>query len=130
MSAEYEEKFIVINKKIFKEMDSASSLGGSLVGNLLGALDMLNDFCSVHDINHDQKYYVVNQDEPYAPNIIQFILDNEDRKMIGDVGYLKRLGINLEEATRQMQELARDKKDVMLEPPAYYDDDTITYWGA
>jgi len=59
----YEEKFIVINKKhlnVFQLDD---------INNLLGRLDL-----------PDNKYYVCNQDEPYADAVIDIILNGENKK--------------------------------------------------
>lgn len=87
--AEYEEKFIVINKKRLSELNDEmpqtrhdlTIRSHPAVTELLNALE---DFESAYSSNTgkklDQKYYVVNQDEPYAENVIKFILDNETEK--------------------------------------------------
>lgn len=68
MMAKYEEKFIVINKKYLKKVPS------NIRDSFLWALENLVTYLP------DNKYYVVNQDEPYALNVIKFILDNESKK--------------------------------------------------
>ena len=83
--AEYEEKFIVINKKHIEELNDIC--GGAFFQGATEILILekaLDDFRKAYEENTDkllnQKYYVVNQDEPYAKNIIKFILDNETKK--------------------------------------------------
>jgi hypothetical protein len=61
--AEYQEKFIVVNGKHLTLQQAAE------------LLLLLEKFKLP-----DNKYYVCNQDEPYAPQIIKTILDGEDQK--------------------------------------------------
>ena len=81
--AEYEEKFIVINRKRFDELNEYAETWREhpAVENLKKALE---DFTEAYEGDYgkslDQKYYVVNQDEPYAENVIKIILDNESKK--------------------------------------------------
>lgn len=71
--ANYEEKFIVINKKHLAEISESSHLIG-LVENLKQALDAI-EFALPNN-----KYYVCNQDEPYAPHVYNTIIDGETAK--------------------------------------------------
>ena len=84
--AEYEERFIVINKKRLVELNNFAPLyeDHPAVANLLKAIDIFKESYEA-DFGEllDQKYYVVNQDEPYADNIIKFILDQETKKEKG-----------------------------------------------
>lgn len=66
--AEYEEKFIVINKKHLK------NLPAGLEDRLSRLLPEIAQFLPEH------KYYVCNQDEPYAQQVIDIILAGEDAK--------------------------------------------------
>lgn len=87
--AEYEDKFVVINKKRVVELNECTPQDkDSLVVhehpvalNLESALKLFKDSYE-SDVGKplDQKYYVVNQDESYAKNVIRFILDNETAK--------------------------------------------------
>jgi hypothetical protein len=89
MKAKYEEKFIVINKKIFEEINSSN---GNNPKNIFD-----EDFLSVklfkialENLVDDyerrmkkpllNKYYVCNQDEPYAKKVIDIILKGEAEK--------------------------------------------------
>lgn len=64
--AKYQEgKFIVINKKNLKKLNEAQHFYLTL---LLGKLEDGN------------KYYVVNQDEPYAEEVLNIILKGEEGK--------------------------------------------------
>lgn len=75
--AEYEEKFIVINTKRFDEM-------GGLLPVVKELLDKISNLERVYEVmtnrKMDQKYYVVNQDEPYADEVFRLILDGETKK--------------------------------------------------
>lgn len=64
----YEEKFIVINKKVLWELPR------ELHDELVDVLNRAN--------NHwpERKYYVCNQDEPYSKIIIDAILEGEKLK--------------------------------------------------
>ena len=70
--AKYEEKFIVINKKYLKKVPM------NIRDSFIWSLEALTTYLP------DNKYYVVNQDEPCAPNIIKFILDNESKNGVND----------------------------------------------
>lgn len=62
--AEYEEKFIVVNTK-------------HLTGiRKMQLVDLINEWGLPKN-----KYYVCNQDEPYAAQVIKTILDGEDNKL-------------------------------------------------
>jgi hypothetical protein len=84
--AKYEEKFIVINiKKIMelalKEKKLPDYSQESML--LLRAIDCFCDSYKKHigkELN--QKYFVCNQDEPYAKKVLDIILQGENKKMI------------------------------------------------
>ena len=84
--AKYEEKFIVINYKRFEELNSECPQGTLGLTPNQAVLDLqkaLDEFKRVYEANIgplDQKYYVCNQDELYAPKIIEMILDGETAK--------------------------------------------------
>lgn len=67
--AEYEEKFIVINKKYL------SQLPAGLFDRFSRVLTEMQQFLP------DNKYYVCNQDEPYAQQVIDIILAGENAKV-------------------------------------------------
>lgn len=85
--AGYEEKFIVINMKRFEELNDEypgdtyfGFADNKAVTNLLIALE---EFRKTYEANIgplDQKYYICNQDEPYAQKIIDMLLDGETQK--------------------------------------------------
>ena len=66
--AEYEEKFIIINKK------HLADLNGDVKTIFKSCLDVINK----HVPNN--KYYVCNQDESYAQEVIDIILKGADNK--------------------------------------------------
>ena len=66
MKAKYEEKFIIINKKHLKNNSDRFRIA---FYNALHDLDLPNN-----------KYYVCNQDEPYAKKVIDIILKGETKK--------------------------------------------------
>ena len=68
--AVYEEKFIVINRKHLNK----KKIPQQILLDFEKALSQLSEYLP------NNKYYVVNQDEHYAKNIIKFILDNETEK--------------------------------------------------
>ena len=68
MKAKYEEKFIVINKKHLNKIPKGRK------DNFLDIIDDLSDWLP------DNKYYVCNQDEPYAKKVIDIILKGETKK--------------------------------------------------
>ena len=81
--AEYEEKFIVVNKKRFDELNECTDIWTEhpAVLNLESALKIFKEAYECDcDKPMNQKYYVVNQDEPYAENVIKIILDEETKK--------------------------------------------------
>ena len=63
MSAQYEEKFVVINVKYLNRFQLVK------LSQVLGEFNLPNN-----------NYYVCNQDEPYAGKVIQTILEGEDMK--------------------------------------------------
>lgn len=82
---EYEEKFIVINKKHIEELDDIC--GGPWLQSadeVIALEEALKNFKKAYEENTDkkldQKYYVVNQDEYYAGRVIQVILTSEMHK--------------------------------------------------
>ena len=78
---EYEEKFIVININRFKELNQKrNTYEHSAVRKLKDALNIFYSICDSNNIKVDHKYYVVNQDEPYANEIIKLILEGEENK--------------------------------------------------
>lgn len=88
--AEYEEKFIVINIKRLYELDNVCPQDNTTLilqrhPSVLKLEQALKDFQESYEADVgkslNQKYYVVNQDEPYADNVIKFILDNENKKI-------------------------------------------------
>jgi hypothetical protein len=68
MKPKYEDKFIVINKKFMKNFP---------VHLQVAIFDILNE---INKYIPDNKYYVCNQDEPYAKKIIDIILEGEKEK--------------------------------------------------
>jgi hypothetical protein len=77
MKADFEEKFIVLNRKKLREVVTKSDLGHTAVKRLMDALYMLDEFCSDNKISNSNRYFVVNQDEAYAPKILSIILQEE-----------------------------------------------------
>ena len=82
-----EDKFIVINKKRFKELNEAyhskkhSIFGHPVLHQLGAALDALQiSYKRMTGNPMDQKYIVCNQDEPYAEEVARIILEGEARK--------------------------------------------------
>ena len=78
-----EEKFIVLNKKRLDELNEYASTFSShpAVKKLCRALD---DFKEAYEADTEksmgQQYYVCNQDEPYADEVIRIILAGEEEK--------------------------------------------------
>jgi len=69
-----EDKFIVINRKRFDEIE-----GRTGAKNVIDKLQLaLNDFSAIYEIHMgkpiDQQYIVCNQDEPYAEKVWDLIL--------------------------------------------------------
>jgi hypothetical protein len=77
--AKYEEKFIVINTKIFED---DSDIQAYIIENFDQALIGLQEeyFKTTGKKLEDKKYYVCNQDEPYAQKVIDIILEGENNK--------------------------------------------------
>jgi len=94
METKYEEKFIVINTKIFEEMKNADGLRKKFgeiamvpsikkTNAFITAVEDLQDWYKIltgKELNN--KYYVCNQDEPYAQKVIDIILEGESNKII------------------------------------------------
>ncbi len=84
--AKYEEKFLVINFKRFDELNNKCSQGTfGFIPNqaVLSLMEALNNFKETYEANVkplDQKYYVCNQDEPYAQEVFDIILKGETDK--------------------------------------------------
>ena len=74
--AEFEEKFLVINWKYLKNAKDAKQQ--LLIDRLKRAVKYLQ----MHKIIPDNKYYVCNQDEPYAQKVIDIILNGENQKAV------------------------------------------------
>ncbi|MGA2433964.1 MAG: hypothetical protein ABSG25_01625 [Bryobacteraceae bacterium] len=70
--AKYEEKLIVINRK---HLDN-KRIPKMIIDNFYAAL--LDLSCCLD--NPGNKYYVCNQDEPYAQKVIDIILKGENKK--------------------------------------------------
>jgi hypothetical protein len=78
--AEYQEKFIVINKKHIAILNESNP---EVIEKLSEAFTEFNmTLLNEHGIDVDNKYYVCNQDEPYADVVISVILTGEDNKCI------------------------------------------------
>lgn len=73
--AEYQEKFLVLNLKHLEELTDETRT-------------VFEDACErVRDeLKLDNKYYVCNQDEPYAGDVINIILSGEDKKAAKKLG--------------------------------------------
>lgn len=73
--AKYEEKFIVINNKHL----SQKYIPEDVLESFNSAWEDLFPYLPMND------YYVCNQDEPYAPKVIETILNGEDEKQSPNV---------------------------------------------
>ena len=89
--AEFEEKFIVINRKHIDELikhgdENPTASGAQIrVKDLFEALDYFSiAYRGFVGKELDQKYYVCNQDEPYAQKVLDTIIDGENLKEIED----------------------------------------------
>jgi len=69
--AQYEEKFIIINRKHLEKLNDTNP---KMVTKFLIDLDTVVPYLP------ENKYYVCNQDEPYADKVIKTILDGETAK--------------------------------------------------
>lgn len=82
--AKYEEKFIVINKKYINDLNLKAPQG--LIHKTVRQFDMALTDLMLHIHKHtgvllpDKKYYVCNQDESYAQEVIDTILEGESKK--------------------------------------------------
>ena len=80
---EYKEKFIVINRKRLAELNevSANNMVHNSVSTFISALkDLRISYESDVGRAMDQKYFVCNQDEPYAIAVFRLIENHEDHK--------------------------------------------------
>jgi hypothetical protein len=68
---EFEEKFFVINRK---HIENAPPYQRGLMNLLLNQINRFAPF---------NKYYICNQDEPYAGEVLRVILEGEEAKMNG-----------------------------------------------
>lgn len=84
-----EEKFIVVNTKRFNEMNN---LHGSTHPAVIQFLRAIRDFNIAYENTTlkamDQKYVVVNLDEPYAPEVVRIIAEGEENKEAPVIPYL------------------------------------------
>ena len=71
--AKFEEKFIVINKKHLEEIKNDDGLS-RLADSLIKAIN------AIEYALPKNKYYVCNQDEPYAKKVIDIIIAGENEK--------------------------------------------------
>jgi len=69
--AEFENKFIVINRKYLEDLRKTRP-------NQVAKFEIMLDSIMCEYPRH--KYYVCNQDEPYSEKVIKTILDGEDAK--------------------------------------------------
>ena len=79
--AEFKNKFLIINHKRFEELNDATEDYNKEVRALQVAID---NFKIAYEKRVgkklDQKYFVCNQDEPYAQDVIDVILRGECEK--------------------------------------------------
>lgn len=68
--AEYEDKFIIINVNCFEK----HGIPDNLLNNFNAVLGQISVYLP------DNKYYVCNQDEPYAQKVIDIIIAGETAK--------------------------------------------------
>lgn len=73
----YDEKFIVYNRKIFNGLRVNHNSFVNAFGDFLREME---DLCRIEGITIDNKYIVCNQDEPYADEVLKLILDGEQEK--------------------------------------------------
>lgn len=79
---ELENKFLVLNYKRFKEIEELSgnpemkaSKTHPAIANLIGAYELfIYEYERLTGKKLNQRYYVCNQDEPYADEVINIIL--------------------------------------------------------
>lgn len=78
----YKEKFLVINHKHLKLISNTSKMGKNIVDQILTSIQDYHAFAKSLkiDVKPNNRYYVCNQDEPYAKEVIDFILNGEDKK--------------------------------------------------
>ena len=72
--AEYKEKFLVINGKDLKGL---TPLKQAKLGEIMNDIEA---YRSKRGTTPEAKYYVCNQDEPYAQQVIDIILQGETTK--------------------------------------------------
>lgn len=80
------DKFIVINRKHIKELDKFLNDNGAPTATrstvlLSNAIQRFGDSCAMNTKPLKQKYYVCNQDEPYADEVLKVILEGEKIKL-------------------------------------------------
>jgi len=68
----YEEKFLVIN---IKHLEEARKEIPDKIAEFYELYDFISNWLPTN------KYYVCNQDEPYAEKVIQTILEGENKKV-------------------------------------------------
>ena len=84
--SEYKELFLVINIKRFEELDEMCPQGSlqftsnQAVYNLQLAIKEFKETYEDNIRPLDQKYFVCNQDEPYAQEVFDIIMKGEDEK--------------------------------------------------
>lgn len=71
-----EDKFIVINRKHLELVGASYPAVPELLVRTLGVLEELHELLFGSSISGN-KYYVCNQDEEYAPDVLRLILLNE-----------------------------------------------------
>lgn len=74
--AKYERKFIVINRKDFKYLSNQQIY---YIGSVLNTIY----HSRMDEGKKDNRYYVVNDDEPYADKIRKIIMEGETEKEKG-----------------------------------------------
>jgi hypothetical protein len=72
-----QDKFIVINRKNLKYLNESDS---KILGNILSTMAI--NYESRTGQPYSAQYYVCNQDEPYAPEVIKTILEGEKQKLM------------------------------------------------
>ena len=81
--AEFEEKFIVINRKHIEELMRVRLEQDVVLSSAWQVLDAIAHFWTEYYGEfggRPHRYYVVNQDEPYADKVLKMILEGEEEK--------------------------------------------------
>ena len=88
--AKYKEKFIVINTKFLDKLNKEFNKTDNLEYDFIPSPDVYKLSQALRDIKYachklgidlsKKNYYVCNQDEPYAQQVIDIILNGEDEK--------------------------------------------------